>query len=57
MPHFSQAARQIFPFRKICLYATDFKLLKYYKHQECHLIFFKVYLDNTIKMQKLDENT
>lgn len=42
MPHnFSQAARQIFPFRKICLYATDFKLLKYYKHQECHLIFLK----------------
>ena len=42
MPHnFSQAARQTFPFRKISLYATDFKLLKYYKHLECHLIFLK----------------
>lgn len=55
MPHnFPQAARKIFLFRKISLYATNFKL-KYYKHLECHLIFFKVYLDDTTKMQNPDE--
>lgn len=40
MPHnFPQAARQIFLFRKISLYATNFKL-KYYKASRVPLDIF-----------------
>lgn len=53
MPHnFSQAARQIFPFRKISLYATSFKLLKYYKHLECHLTFLRYTWTTQFKCKK-----